>query len=298
MNAPAENKTSAWLAQLGECNTPQFGQTVTWVLLASSFLLVCLPFETILGERQGPATVLAWLPEVVFANPTWLFYAFRAMLFLGATLWLFQIGLPWSCWLTTCGFTALWSLHMETTTNGAHIFNVTNQLLIVQSLWITFHASEIREAWRAGKYWSTPLYPQWAFWLGLAYLGLFHTFAGVAKISFSGAEWANGISLQLWAYWDGRPGSWSRELIIGCRPLVVVLQWSTLVFETGAILGLFNRRLRLVIGTMLLSFYFGVVLTFDYGFHINLVLTALYYLSFDAWLPRWFPPRVSPVAKI
>jgi hypothetical protein len=40
------------------------------------------------------------------------------------------------------------------------------------------------------------------------------------------------------------------------------------------------------IGIMLVSFYAGVLLTFDYGFHFNLVLTALYYLPFDAWFSR------------
>ena len=184
---------------------------VNWVLLATCFLLACLQFETVSGERQGPATVLAWLPTTVFAQPDWWFYGFRTLLLVGATLWLFQVGLPWSCWLATLGFTGLWSLHMETTTNGAHIFNVTNQLLVVQSLWITFHAAAIRNAWHEGKYWSTPLYPNWAFWLGLAYLGLFHTYAGLAKIMFSGTEWPNGVSLQLWASWDGRPDHWARR---------------------------------------------------------------------------------------
>jgi hypothetical protein len=65
------------------------------------------------------------------------------------------------------------------------------------------------------------------------------------------------------------------------------MQWLTLVFETAGILGVFSRRLRPWIGLMLVSFYFGVVLTFDYGFHMNLALTALYFLPFDRWFPAW-----------
>jgi hypothetical protein len=283
------------LDALGGLSTPQFGQTVTWVLLAACYVLAFLRFDVAIGERQGPATLLAWLPASLLASDA-LFHAFRVMLVAGATLWLLGRGLPWSCWLATLGFTGLWSMHMENTTNGAHIFNAANQLLVVQSLWYTFFAGEIREANREGRFWSTPLYPNWAFLLGLLYLGLFHTFAGLAKLLHSGLDWPNGVSLQLWAYWDGRPGSWTRELMIHHRPLVVALQWLTLVFETAAIVGVFSRRLRPWIGLMLVSFYIGVVLTFDYGFHLNLVLTALYFLPFDRWLPQWFAPRTDAAA--
>jgi len=279
-----------WLDALGTCTTPHFGQVVTWVLLAACYLLACLHFEVIEGPRQGPATMLSWLPESVLSSHT-AFYAFRVLLVVGTTLWLLQVGLPWSCWLATLGFTGLWSMHVENTTNGAHIFNAANQLLVVQSLWYTFYARDIRTALSQGRFWTTPLYPNWAFWLCLFYLGLFHTSAGLAKVATSGLDWPNGVSLQLWAYWDGRPGSWTRELMINCRPLVVVLQWLTLIFETAAIVGLFSRRLRPWIGVMLLSFYFGVVLTFDYGFHLNLVLTALFFLPFDAWIHQWFERR-------
>ena len=275
----------SFLDALGTLATPQFGQVVTWTLLAACFLLACLQFEVISGTRQGPVSLLSWLPAEILVNPA-TFLVLRAMLLAGATLWLFNRGLPWSCWLTTLGFTGLWSLHMETTTNGAHIFNAANQLLVVQSLWYTFFAHDIRQAQVERRFWSTPLYPNWAFWLGLFYLGLFHTSAGLAKILHSGLDWPNGVSLQLWSYWDGRPGSWVRELMIGYRPAVVVMQWLTLIFETSAIVGLFSRQLRPWIGLMLVSFYIGVVLTFDYGFHLNLVLTALFYLPFDRWLTK------------
>lgn len=283
------NQQSAILDWLGTLSTPQFGQVVTWTLLAACYILASLHFERIEGTRQGPATVLSWLPEVIHASDA-SFYAFRGLLLVGATLWLFNRALPWSCWLTTLGFTGLWSLHMETTTNGAHIFNAANQLLVVQSLWYTFFARDIRKALAEQRFWRTPLYPNWVFLLGLFYLGLFHTSAGLAKLLNSGLDWPNGVSLQLWAFWDGRPGSWTRELMINYRPAVLVMQWLTLVFETAAIIGLFSRRLRPWIGLMLVSFYFGVLFTFDYGFHLNLVLTALFYLPFDRWLPQRCAP--------
>jgi hypothetical protein len=284
--APQATLLHRWLADLDARTTPHFGQRVTWLLLLACYVLAALPFEMVGGQRQGPATLLSWLPANVLGNEI-PFYLLRVSLLVGATLWLFQRALPWSCWLTTLSFTGLWSLHLENTTNGAHIFNAANQLLIVQSLWYTFFAGEIRRALAERRFWSTPLYPRWAFWLGLFYLGLFHTLAGVSKLLHSGLAWPNGVSLQLWAYWDGRPGSWLREAMIRCRPLVQSLQWLTLVFETAGILGVFSRRLRLWIGLMLVSFYLGVLLTFDYGFHMNLALTALYFLPFDHWFPAW-----------
>jgi hypothetical protein len=289
--SPSKSACARWLDHLGTLSTPQFGQVVTWGLIASCYLLAALHFERIEGARQAPATVFSWLPDAI-RNSDATFYGFRALLLLGATLWLFNRALPWSCWLATLGFTGLWSMHMETTTNGAHIFNAANQLLVVQSLWYTFFARDIRTALTERRFWATPLYPNWVYLLGLFYLGLFHTSAGLAKLAASGLDWPNGVSLQLWAYWDGRPGSWTRELMINYRPVVLVMQWLTLIFETAAIAGLFSRRLRPLIGLMLVSFYFGVVLTFDYGFHLNLVLTALFYLPFNTWLPQWFPARV------
>jgi hypothetical protein len=280
------------LDYLGTLSTPQFGQVITWGLLAACYILAALHFERIEGTPQGPVTVFSWLPDVIRNNDN-TFYAFRAMLVLGATLWLLNRALPWSCWLTTLGFTGLWSMHMETTTNGAHIFNAANQLLVVQSLWYTFFARDIREALAQRRFWTTSLYPHWVYLLGLFYLGLFHTAAGLAKLAASGLDWPNGVSLQLWAYWDGRPGSWTRELMIHYRPVVVVMQWLTLIFETAGIIGLFLRRLRPWIGLMLVSFYIGVVLTFDYGFHLNLVLTALFFLPFNEWLPKWASVRAT-----
>ena len=40
----------------------------------------------------------------------------------------------------------MWSLRMENMTNGAHIFNVTNMLLVIHAMWFHFRATEIRTA--------------------------------------------------------------------------------------------------------------------------------------------------------
>ncbi len=293
MNATIPTPSQSSLAaRLHECALPHFGQTVNWVLIGICFLLGSLSFEVASGERQSPVTVLSGSLKLGLPRRN-RSISCAVCCGVGAVLWLLGWATPWSCWLATLSFTGLWSLHMETTTNGAHIFNASNQLLIVQSLWMTFKHREMQTAIREGRFWSTPLYPNWAFWLGVGFLGLFHTYAGLAKLMHSGFGWANGTSLQLWAYWDGRLSSWTRELMIQNRSLTLILQWATLLFETAGIFALFDRRVRLVVGLAILSFYVGVLLTFDYGFHMNFVLTALYHLPFDKWLTPKLAPAMS-----
>ena len=57
----------------------------------------------------------------------------------------------------------------------------------------------------------------------------------------------------------------------------------TLVMETSGVLAVFPR-LRTWIGLALVGFYVGVLLTFDYGFQLNLLFTALYLLPVEPWV--------------
>lgn len=281
-----------WLEHLQSKTTPEFGQVVNWVLIASALLLVCLPFEVHPGDpAEMPATVLSWLPHS-WATAAAGFWFCRGVVLVGALLWLAQRWLPWSCWLTTIGFTALWSLHVETTHNTAHIFNMTNMLLVIQSLWITAEAPAIREALREGRYFDTPLLPRWVVLAGIAYIGIFHTAAGLSKFAFSGPDWANGTSLQLWTHLWGHTWAPTTWIVLGSRRAAVLLQWATLIIETAGILALIPA-LRVWIGLGLLAFYAGVLLTFDYGFHLNALFTALYLLPFDRWLAKVFERRRS-----
>ena len=133
-----------WQGMLCRRSLPHFGQMINWLLIATAAVLLVLPVEMREGTRQTPATVLSWLPHAWLSSPALLWLS-RGALALGGLLWLLNRGLPWSCWLTTAGFTALWSLQVETSYNTAHIYNLPNMLLVIQSLWISFEAPEIRE---------------------------------------------------------------------------------------------------------------------------------------------------------
>jgi hypothetical protein len=274
--------SAGWLRPLEERTLPQFNQIVIWCLLATAAILAVWPFELREGERSGFVSLLSWVPDAVVRHEaTWM--ALRLVLFAGIALWLLNRWLRWSCWLVVVGFTGLWSLHVETTYNTAHIFNMANTLLVIQAIWITADAPLIKQRLKDGTFWKEPLVPRWVSLASITYIGIFHTAAGLSKLLFSGPGWANGTSLQLWVYLWGRSWSPTTRLILGSRTLTQLLQFFTLVFETAGVLAILPR-LRPWIGAGLTAFYIGVLATFDYGFQFNALLTALYFLPFELWI--------------
>src|SRR5688572_32522219 len=94
------------------CSLPHFGQLATWLLLGTSLWLAGYPYEIAAGPRQGPASLLFWLPVGVLSSPA-SFWIARAALVVSVGLWFCRMLLPWSCWFTVIAFTSLWSLHVE-----------------------------------------------------------------------------------------------------------------------------------------------------------------------------------------
>jgi hypothetical protein len=227
-----------WLAALEERTLPQFNQLVIWCLLATAVCLALWPFEVRTGPRGGFASLLWCLPDDLVRH-NWTWFSIRFLLLAGCLLWLLNVCLPWSCWLVVIAFTGLWGLHVETTYNTAHIFHMANMLLIDQSIWITADASLIRRKRRDGTFWASPIVPRWVSLASIAYIGIFHTAAGLSKLWFSGPGWGNGKSLQLWTYLWGRPWSPTTQPILGSRTFTHALQVATLIVETGGILAVF-----------------------------------------------------------
>jgi hypothetical protein len=275
---------ASWLASLEQRTLPHFNQLVIWSLLGTAAVLAIWQFDMHAGERVGFASFLSWLPDAVVRSQ-WTWLLFRLLLVAGIVLWLLNRWLPWSCWLVVVAFTGLWSLHVETTYNTAHIFNMANMLLVIQALWITADAPLIRQRRHEGTFWQEPLVPRWVSLASIAYIGLFHTAAGLSKLSFSGPGWASGTSLQLWTYLWGRPWSPTTQLILSSRTFTQWLQVFTLIIETAGVLAIVPR-LRTWIGWGLIAFYAGVLATFDYGFQFNALFTALYFLPCENAITR------------
>src|SRR5205085_3894762 len=167
-----------------------FRQRARWSLLRTAVVLAVWPFDVHGGQRTGVVSLLSWLPDAIIRSElSWL--ACRLLLVAGIWLWFLQRWFPWSCWLVVVAFTGLWSLHVETTYNTAHIFNMANMLLVIQAIWITVDAPLIKQRQRDGTFWNSPLVPRWVSLASIAYIGIFHTAAGLSKLSFSGPGWAN-----------------------------------------------------------------------------------------------------------
>jgi hypothetical protein len=250
--------------------------------LVSAAIMACLPFTVREGQRHGHTTLLFWLPDGLLDSPA-MFWLFRGVLFAGIVLWACNRWLPWSCWLVTLGMAGLWSMHVENTHNTSHIFHMANMLLAIQSIWITADAAAIKAALASGAFWQTRLVPRWVSLTAIAYIGLFHTAAGLSKLTTSGPGWASGTPLQIWTYLWGYPWSPTTQWIVASRTLARWLQIGTLVVETSGILALIPR-LRPWIGLGLLAFYAGVLVTFDYGFELNALFMAIYFLPCERWI--------------
>lgn len=272
--------------------TPKFGQIATWLLLLFAVIVALTPIEFDMGpQRTDAATIFSWLPESLIRSPE-LFFGVRIVLLASAVAWAFRIFIPFSCWLTVLSFTLCWALRMENLTNGAHIFNVTNWLLIIHAMWFHYRHHEIRSAVDSGSFWQTRLYPRWVFWLCIFYLGWFHTLAGLSKIMTTGFGWGDGVSLQLWTELFGwKPSPFGQILLWDVR-LTALMQTGALMIECLSVLCIVNRWFRYGIGLALFGFYLGVLTTFvDFGFHFNAILVGLFLLPVDRFLGLEFSPK-------
>jgi hypothetical protein len=283
------NGATNWLTALAR---PGFGQCVTWLLLAFAVILAISPIEFSLGVRSAEAaTIFAWLPESLLRNP-FFFTAVRGLLIVSAALWALRIAVPVSCWTTTVLFALMWSLRMENLTNGAHIFNVTNMLLLIHAMWFQFYGAGMKAAVADGKFWQTALYPRWVFMLSVFYLGWFHSLAGFTKILKTGLGWGNGVSLQLWTEVFGETSSPFAQVILYDDRLTAWLQTGALAIECLSILCIFHWMIRYAVGLGLIGFYIGVLTTFvTFGFHFNAILVALFLLPVDYFIGLRFQPK-------
>jgi len=287
------------LSWLFDRATPRFGQVTVWLLLLFAVVLALTPIEFDSGPRsEHPATVFSWLPASLIQSPIF-FTAVRVGLLASTILWALRIWIPWSCWSTVACFTLMWSLRMENLTNGAHIFNVTNMLLVIHAMWFHFYRHEIRSGIQQGTFWEDKNYPRWVFWLCVFYLGWFHSLAGFTKLACCGPTWGNGTSMQLWVNLFGLKASPFAQLMLFDSRLTALLQTGALVIECLSILAIFHRSLRYLVGFGLIGFYAGVLGTFvTFGFHFNAILVALFLLPADRLLGLHFDNSRPPTSSV
>jgi hypothetical protein len=273
-------------------SNPRFGQVTLWaILICAAFLATYFLANATQGrvghQRQWPVTVFSFLPDrVLFWRPAqWMFAALFAV---NALLWVFRLGVPWTGWLTALGFTGTIALYVENHVDLTHTSHVTCMFLWIYALWYHVEADALCSTpwW---DFWDAPLYPQWAFSLGVFYLGLFYGMSGWMKFLTSGPGWANGVSMQLWAEMWGDRSSPLTWLILRHRWVSQWMQTATLVAECAAPLAIVSRWARVVLGLLLISFHIGAISVFSWGFHANAVLIALHFFPVREWLEARSP---------
>jgi hypothetical protein len=283
-----------FVSHLGDRQLPHYGQFVLLALLLMAALEcrhIANDFsrdqraQTFREQAIPHATVMSFLPasirhcERAIAICVYAFYVFAA-------LWALQVGIPWTPWCAVLAFTGAMSIHFENMNWLTHATHVENMLLILYAMWYTAYCREIREALRAGMFWTTPLYPRWVFAASVAYVCIFYTNAGMNKLVFSGFSWVNGTSLQLWAYSFGDEHSPVRNLLIAHRSVAVTLQVFTLIAESCAFLAIPFPRLRPLFGLALLAFHVGSMRLFGYRFEANAVILILVLLPLNRWITQ------------
>ena len=299
---------SIWirLDSLGTRSRPHYGMIVLWSLLSCA-AAQCVYFELnwpnagSRGDRTGPATVFSFLPDALLLDRR-AAVTFGFVFAVGAVVWAVGRATPWAGWLASFSFTGVVALHSENATQLTHVAHLTNMLLLICAAWWHAYRQEIRTALATGRFWVEPTYPRWAYSLSVFSIGVFYGLSGLTKWRTSGADWANGVSLQLWAgLWGNPDSSWTR-LILSDRRFAKTLQWAALVGETSGWLAIASSRLRPLVGITLIGFHIGQIAVFGWGFHANLIILALVFLPCFHWVGRsvaWWEvrrrkPRVSP----
>jgi hypothetical protein len=288
------------LHRLGQRSTPQFGQLTLGLTLAcaavyAGYLLAHPPLVPHDPRRIRPVSILSFLPDAILLDRL-AFYLCGAAFYLGAICWAALRLLPFSSWLAAFGFTALLCLRMEASDHVTHVYHLTNNLLLVHAFWYHCCAHDLRDALAQGRFWSTPLYPQWVHELGIFYVGCFYGLSGWTKVATSGLlGWPNGLSMQLWVNLWGRDDSPWKALILANRDFAAALQAGALLVECSAPLAIFFPQVRSLVGLGIVGFHYGQISLFGWGFHGNALLSAVLLFPVSRWLDRGSVATINAV---
>lgn len=284
----------AWMkpAWLWQRTDPLYAQTFFWVSLGCAYWLSFgEPNYYTSGEQRAVAvSYLSFVPEEWISDRA-VYTVFQRLFGVFGFLWFLQLGVPYTSWLATVCFTTQISLFQENIYYHDHIFQITNMLLILHCAWYHFAARPIRAALQAGRFWTTPLAPNWLVFLSIFYISVYYAFAGWHKMWVAGLGWVNGTSLQLWIHSWNRADFFPNSLIVANRDVATGLQAFTLFAEGFAFLGLFHPTLRTLMGILLVIFHIGQEWVFDFDFGSNLTLVGYIYLPFATWLD-WLNAKV------
>ena len=266
---------------------PHLGQFLLWGLLLGGALQLYNAYPSATGERNIPVTIFWFLPDFLRTNESF-FFLCRNVYLVAGCCWAFQVLTPWTSWVTVGAFTAVVSLFYENSTYISHIFHQTNLVLLIHAMWYHYHQREIQNSIASGTFWNSKLYPNWALELSVFSLALYHFYAAISKLWFSGLDWVNGVSFQVWLHLWGREGSILADAVLANAKVAMVFQLLALVVEFLCIFAIFSKRIRLLAGICLLGLYFSIFESFGYFFQLNCFLVTLIFLPFQEWFEKLY----------
>lgn len=255
---------------------------VIWAICLTFYLPTTQETQRITGPSNGIATVLSWLPRPILDQPA-LETTCVITVWITGLCWLSQRFLPWSCWLTALFFTLAWAFRHENMGKTIHVHHVTTHLLWLLAWWRQCTMKEYEEAKAQGQAISGNYYPEWAFQVCLAWVCIFYGWAGWSKLTESGFDWANGISMQLWTRLWGNPNFFATHWVMESRLLAMWLMGMSLALEALAPLAMIPWFRPWIAGG-LIGMHLGIVTIFGWGFHGNLAYVILLMLPIREWL--------------
>lgn len=273
------NRIRAGVCRLGETFAPLFGMLSLWTLLLCCFYLIAwIDIGYIDNEKGFTVSVFGlFAPEMLLSDEVF-FTLCRIAFFLSAACWFFRIGTPVSGWLTLVFYTIVVSIYWENLPWFRHKYVLPNWLLFVYAMWFQFYRDELKEPLHRRAFWQSKSYPYWVFALSMYCVAIFYSMSGWSKIIASGLFWGDGVSLQVWTWWNGNEDSFVTQMVVSNRAFTTFLQSGALILESLAIVALFSRHCRCLICIGLILFHFAVDLSFGIDFRTNIVLIALFFL--------------------
>jgi len=236
---------------------PWFGLLTTRLLLFTAIALaVCFEYSG-WGERsEAPVSVLVGGHFTSETGPA-MGYPLQVGVVLGSVLWLLGWWVPVSCWLTVFALLGLSALRQEGAYDVCHVYHWLWQLVLIQALWTTLErpgrvATNGQGAALGG---GSGRYPLWVLGLSVFVIAWFHTISGIGKWQVAGADWADGVSLQMWLVACGNPSSPLVDVLTGDVGVALFVQRAILAIELLACLAIFNPWLRRLVGAALLVYY-------------------------------------------
>lgn len=205
-------------------------------------------------------------------------------------LWLSRRSLLVAPPIAAASFGLLQCLQLSRMFNYIHQQLVTTWVLIVFALVSILYHSEFRNLLRQRRYWADRMvYPIWAGALIVSFLGFQYTYSGLFKLQTGGWNSGSGLKLQLLvtpkgsAFDPDLQGPSVARFVRNHREFATVAMTSSVVLETGAILGLSIRSLRPLWTLGLIVMHVMVILTMKIWFVPNIIVLGWLAVGPERW---------------